>query len=45
MKHKLIYLLSFFCLLVAGCNDDDDPVMVLSQTEFNEISHEGGICK
>lgn len=44
MKLKLIYLLSFFCLLVAGCNDDD-PALVLSQTEFKEVSNEGGICK
>lgn len=44
MKHQLIYLLSFFCLLVAGCKDED-PVLVLSQTEFKEISNEGGICK
>lgn len=44
MKRKLIYLLSFFCLLVAGCKDDD-PALVLSQTEFKEISNEGGICK
>lgn len=44
MKLKLIYLLSFFCLLMAGCSDDD-PVLVLSQTEFKEIASEGGVCK
>ena len=44
MKHKLIYLLSFFCLLVAGCSNDD-PIVTLSQTEFKELSNEGGICK
>ena len=44
MKLKLIYLLSFFCLLMAGCSDDD-PALVLSQTEFKEIASEGGVCK
>lgn len=44
MKLKLIYLLSFFCLLMAGCSDDD-PALTLSQTEFKEISNEGGLCK
>ena len=41
MKQKLLYLLPFFCLLLAGCNDDDAN-MTVSQSEFKEISYEGG---
>lgn len=42
MKLKLLYLLPFFCLLLAGCSDDD-ALMTVSQNEFKEISYEGGV--
>lgn len=42
MKHKLLYLLPLFCLLLTNCSDDD-ALMTLSQNKFEEISHEGGI--
>ena len=42
MKHKLLYLLPLFCLLLTNCSDDD-ALMTVSQNKFEEISHEGGI--
>ena len=41
MKTKILYLFSLLCLVLASCNDDDDPVVVLSQTQF-EVPCEGG---
>lgn len=45
MKNKLVYMIAMFgLLLMAGCNDDD-PIVTLSATEFNDISYEGGTFK
>lgn len=41
MNLKYIYLLSFLCLLLAGCSEDD-PIVSLSQYEFKDIPYEGG---
>lgn len=45
MKNYLFYLITLFGLFsLTGCNDDD-PMVILSQTEFKDISYEGGTFK
>lgn len=40
MKLKLFYILSLFCMLFTACSEDD-PIVSLSQKEFNDIPCEG----
>lgn len=42
MKITLIGLLSFICLAFAGCSNDEDNTFNLSQTDFKDVSYEGG---
>lgn len=40
MKLKLFYILSLFCILFTACSEDE-PIVSLSQKEFNDIPCEG----
>lgn len=40
MKSKIFFILSFFCLLFAGCSDDVEVVNI-SNTEFKDIPADG----
>lgn len=40
MKSKIFFILSFFCLLLTGCNEEVDVVKI-SNTEFKDIPSEG----
>ncbi len=41
MKTKLLYLLPILCFVLASCNDDDEPVINLSQQDFTDIPYDG----